>query len=378
MKNIYILGKVIGKYRTQNLIKALLDNEFNVYYNSLKIRNKVTGVSLYRKILRKFLNIIENIIILPQTLYFLTISDIIILPAMNIYEQFWFNVSKKIFRKKIIVDYYVSYYDSLVLDRKSVKYNSLKAKKLMKFDRNILINSDRVIFLNQSEKKYYLKVAGIDESEITYSIIPLCIDESIKVTIPYFKKKDRKFKICWWGSYIPLHGVEKIIEAAQILKNRNFNYEIFLFGNSEQKSIIYKNLILQKELNDRVKIYNDFTFKNGKLNEFLISNCDLVLGNFGESEKAKAVLVNKLIDAISMKAPVLTGESEATNEFFNFKDDIWKCKNDGKHIADAIIDISQKSLEEIENRVNNSYEIYKNNFSQKIFKERLISIIEEV
>jgi len=154
------------------------------------------------------------------------------------------------------------------------------------------------------------------------------------------------------------------------------DFVIYLFGNSENKSMQYKNMINGLNLSENIKIINNYTFVNGKLDDFLVNNCDLVLGNFGDSDKSKNVLVNKVIDGVAMKSPVLTGESIATKEFFSYKESIFYSKNTPESIAEEIIKIMSLKKDIIRKRVENAYSIYEEYFSENAFKKNIISILE--
>ena len=377
-KNMYLVGKVCGSYRAQNLVKLLLDNKYNIYLDSgIDIYSKIIGKTFLIKVLIKIISLLEILFKMPIRIYMIIMSDIVFVLPMNNSSQLELKISK-LLKKKIVVDYYISFYDTSVLDRKTVKEGTLKSKRLKKYDKNMIECASKVLFLNKKEGSRYSKLADLELKDFNYEIVPLCIDEKKAVKLPYFNKKNDYITICWWGTYIPLHGIEKIITAGKILKNKNINFKIYLFGNSDVKSEIYKKQIEELELKNEIIIINTYTFSNGKLGEFLKENCDVVLGNFGDSKKAKSVLVNKLVDGIALKAPVLNGESVAPNEFFDYKNDIWKAKNTPEDIAEKIIEISNLETIEIFRRIENSYKIYQEFFSEKAFKNKILSIIKNI
>lgn len=382
LKNVYIIGRAVGIGRTQNLVKYLLDQRdlgIDVYYNSLKPNLHLRG-SMISGILNRFFIIIHILIKRLFNLYNLAISDIVIVPAMGNANQFELKYAR-ILKKVVITDFFISFYDSQVLDRKNVKPGSKQALKLKKYDFNCINKSNYTLFLNKSESNYYLGLMNIPYNPAKHFIIPLCIEESIiKCEVNYFSKSNpsKVFNICWWGTYIPLHGLEKIIEAAKVLKrDYNLNFHIYLFGTSEEKSKPYLNLIEEYKVSSVISIDNSSTFKNGKLTEFLVKNCDLVLGNFGDSEKAKNVLVNKLIDGVAMKAPVLTGESIAPHEFFS-KNEIFYTKNNPELIAEKIHFISQLENNNIMAQIDRAYDIYKKSFSIKAYQKKMDDMFKKL
>lgn len=378
MKKIYLIGRINGSYRSQNIISILIKNNYSVFFDSGS--NYLDGIkrnSIWDKILIKIIREIDALLEVSRKIFMLCFSDIVILLAMNNAKKWELNLAKFL-KKKIITDYYISLYDTQVLDRKNVSLKSLRAKKILKSDRRIVDKANEVIFLNKVEAERYLKLIDRDLKDVNYRIIPLCIDKKDEVKMPFFNKKQDFITICWWGTYIPLHGLEKIIDAMVILKKENIKFKLYLFGNNKCEGEKYKNIIKELKLEEDIVIIDDYTFSNGKLGEFLVNNCDLVLGNFGESEKAKAVLVNKIIDGIAMKAPVLNGESSAPDEFFDYSNDIWKTNNDPQSIAEKIKSIYSENREEILRRVENSYKIYEKNFSEKAFEDSILSMIKEV
>jgi hypothetical protein len=370
-KNFYIIGKVMGGQRTENLIKYLLDDKKPVYYNSFKNTNKLP--SLLFVPLQKLSNLIN-----------LFIADVVILPAMCNRYAFEFKIAHKL-KKKIITDFYISLYDTHVLDKKPfdnnkiIAPNSSTAKKLMKIDKGSIVNADYTLFLNSTEAKYYLQILDLEFDPQKHLILPICSDERFVCDLKFYKNKERNvFNICWWGTYIPLHGLEKIIKSAKILKdNYNFNFHLHLFGTNEEKARPYISLVDDLNIADVVSIYNDKTFSNGKLGSFLQEYCDLVLGNFGDSDKAKNVIVNKIIDGVAMKAPVLSGESKAPLEFFS-EHDIFYTENIPEAMAHTIYNISRVDKEEIVNRVENSYEIFNKHFTIKAYNEKLKTLITSI
>ena len=373
-KKVYLIGGERGKYRNQNLVKFLLDQQFQVYYNNFSPNIFSDSKGIW-KIFRVLIKILNAVIQFSSRIYNLLLADYVFMTAMSQDKQTELLLAK-LFKKYIITDFYLSMYDTFVNDREQTTKGSYKAKKLFRQDKNAIERAKKVFFLNKTEAKYYLGLFGQNFEGTKHKIVPLCVEQKEKCKLSYFSKKsnDTIFNICWWGSYIPLHGLEKIIDAAKVLKNEyRLNFHIHLFGNNEEKSISYKTKIEKLELTDVVTIHNDKTFNNGKLEPYLVKDCSLVLGNFGESVKAKRVLVNKIIDGIALRAPVLTGESIAPKEYFSHNQ-IFYSNNEANSIAEKIYEISQFDKDSIRNKVDECFEIYELNFSIKAYERNLKEI----
>jgi hypothetical protein len=378
MKFIYIVGKCSGSYRSQNLLKILLDSGYSLFYgNMIKLSSKLLGRSFGVRIVRRIVIIVESVFSIPYKTYLIMMSDIVFVLAMNHYKYRFEIYVAKIFNKKIILDFYISSFDTMIIDRHLYPIKSNKAKKYYNVDRNVLRLSDIILFLNKTESIRYSEILNITLNKLNYRIVPLAIDSKPFGRLPYLNMENEIFRICWWGAYLPLHGLEKIIYACELLVHEKFNFEFYIFGTSYKKSLPYFDIIKKKKLEDRIFINNDYSFSNNLLTNFVKTNCDLVLGNFGDSEKAKNVIVNKVIDGISMKIPVLTGESNANANYFDNFSDIWNCDNTSESIKNSIFDISQCEKKEIEMRVENSYKIYQDNFSINNFKKNILDLLGE-
>lgn len=308
---IYFSGSVLGSYRAQNIIKTIGDAGVAFSYAPIayllpRVENKTLRrcIALFLVILTAPFRLIHislssHVFVLPMNTTLISIADVLI---------------GKLLRKKVIVDYYISEYDTQVNDRKTVSKDSLWGKLSLFKDRCLLKMADIVVFLNQAESVYYQRVAGINLNAEKTRILPLCIDYKRELFIK--KRQDKKFfNVCWWGTYIPLHGLENLIKAFSHVRNENAR--LYLFGNSDAKAAPYIALINSLGLNDKISVNNEYSFANGKLAPFLMNNCDLAIGNFGSSEKAKTVLVNKLVDALSLGIPCLTMQTSASNELFS-------------------------------------------------------------
>lgn len=369
---LYLSGSINGAYRAQNIIKVLGDSNIPYFYMPFlfhKINFKI-------KLLSKVLALLALILSIPARVLMIILSTHVFVLPMNtsvisIVEIFF----AKLFRKKIVVDYYISMYDTLVNDRKRVKENSSKAKVTLTKDRLLLNLADIVIFLNKSESQYYQKIAGLTLNQGKVRIIPLCIDYKRDLFDSKSESDDMGFNVCWWGTYIPLHGLENIIKSFSFIGHDNI--KLFIFGNSEEKSRPYQELVNDLGLNKRVKIINDHSFSNGKLAPFLKSKCDLALGNFGSSEKAKTVLVNKLVDSLSLGLPCLTRETSAINELFNKDEGLIITEADPESIAENIVS-AYRNKEELQKISELGKRKYLDVFSPDAFKVKLIDLFDEI
>lgn len=354
--NVVIYGVVAGSYRTQNLIRSLFDiSEVNLFY--LNPGLLWDRPSLWNKIQRM---IIELTVVWK--------ADIIIIPATRHQYPYKYKLAK-FFKKQVITDFYISFYDTYVTDRKTIAQESPEAAAHFKLDQNAIISSDRTIFLNESEAEYYTRLLDVKLSDIQYSIVPLCVDGRRKAANPFANGTTNKLTICWWGTYIPLHGLDKVLETAHLLSKTTTDFEFILFGNDDEKAIPFRNKVRELGIENFVKIDNSKSFQNGQLEPFLVSHCDVALGSFGDSEKAKTVFLNKVADAFALGIPVLSMKTKAMDTLL-LTDDIIICENRPQCMADAIIALKM-DRDKLKKVGENGYLRYLDTFSYDAFKMRV-------
>ena len=318
--------------RSQILIKSLLESEYHILLvcpESYNVKAK-TMFSLNKKILESFY-LIELFIKSAFT-------DVVYLLPMNIRFVKSAILASKLFNKKLIVEMYISLYDSFVRDRKVVKDGSKKAKALIKKDILALTKSNYIIHTTGHEINYWEKMIGINIDKGKVFIAPICNDSTLVINRSFMQ--DGVLRICWWGTFIPLHGLDNIIQALKILKNTNLQFTCNLFGVDNTLFTTYKEKIKQNRLDSQVVLRKDLKFSNDSLPEYLVDNCDLALGIFGNTDKASNVVPNKLIEALSMGIPTLTMNSPALREFFDPETDLWTCEPSPESIAESILTIA--------------------------------------
>lgn len=361
---IFISGKISGAYRAQNIIKMLGDNRKKYIHLPFYFSPEIKGwyikvvICLLTAILMlpiRFLSILfsKKVLVLPFNMNIISILDMFIARLLG---------------KSVIYEFYVSNYDSYVNDRKVYSSGSFKAHFALFIDKAVSFLSTYIICLNESESEYYSEFMA-SGSEEKIRIIPLVVDP-----IEISGDREGEVVLCWWGSYVPLHGLEKVIHALYLIKD--LDIKLYIFGRDENKAKLYKDLSNQLGLSNNLIFNHSSNFKNLELPYFLLQHKTICLGSFGESSKAKSVLINKIVDSAALKLPMITMETSATSEFFEDKINIIYSKNNPEDIANKISEICNDY-----NRYSMvgdaAYEVYLSNFSPSSFSKKYMKIIDE-
>jgi len=333
---VLLYGNIFNSVcRSQTLIKFLLESkyQFSLVYPMFYSSKRMKQSFLLKKIVFVF-HLLELFVKAAFT-------DVIYMLPFNmnlIKNAIWVS---KILNKKLVVEMYVSMYDTFVEDRKLYKKSSKEAREAMHKDILALTKSDYIINTSNHEPAYWARNLGINIDKNKVFIAPI-FSNSTSNSIPIFKERFRQdgiLRICWWGTFIPLHGLDNILQAMKLLKEREVRFTCNLFGVDNPLFNVYDEIIKLDKLDSYVFLRKDLTFFDGSLPQYLAENCDLALGIFGNTDKAHNAVPNKLIEALSIGIPTLTMNSLALTEFFDPEIDLWACEPSPALIAETIIKI---------------------------------------
>lgn len=235
-------------------------------------------------------------------------------------------------RKPIFFDAFISQYDTFVLDRKVVNTNSIRAKFLYYRELFHLKCADCVILDTNAHITYFKELYPL--KDIQYGRVFLGADDSIAFPKKNCKSSD-KFVIFFWGTYIPLQGIEFILKAAKILE-KDKEIIFFLVGKGQTFDFIC-NLAKDLCVSNVKFIPRNFIREIPTLID-LINQADVCLGIFGITNKAGNVIPNKVYESLAMAKPIITGDSPAIRELLTNKINCVLCeRGNGKSLADAIL-----------------------------------------
>jgi len=349
MLKVYVIGDLRGAYRNKYLVDILEKDKDIVLHGSYLPGKFKKALSVFR----------------------LLTSDLVVISACN--HNSVFAKVAYFAKKKILTDFYISFYDTDVLDRKIFDKTSKEAKRLYKIDQNALCGSSRVLFLNMAEATYYTGLFGMNVSQVNGQEVPLCIPAKKPASLPYYNGKTNYIRFCWTGTYIPLQGLDRVLEAVKIATDKGLAMRLTVWGDKEEKAEPFRKMAKQLGIEQ----YIDFINVWGELDRweaYICENCDVTMGIFGASKKAQVVLANKVVDGVAYKTPVITARSGGVEEFFS--DELLVCENDPASIADKMIEAGSMSKATVEDLVERAYAVYEKDFTPQRFSERILRCIK--
>jgi len=236
--------------------------------------------------------------------YFLNVrAERIYVPYPAVPLLYLFSLVPRRYRPKVIVvDAFISLYDTIVADRAMVPANGLVARSIKKIETRAYEVASLVIADTNLNTSYLSETFEMPRHKLLS--IPLSIDETIFRPIPYFYNEQRDITVLFVGTFVPLQGVTVIARAAKILKNcPQIHFRLVGCGQSAAEV---------EEILSSYESHNVFWDKNWKSGEQLsleIEGSDICLGIFGEGEKAQRVWPLKNYSYMAVGRAIITGDT---------------------------------------------------------------------
>ncbi len=227
--------------------------------------------------------------------------------------------------RPVVTDAFYSMFDSVVNDRKKFKRFSLIAIKLLILDWLSVLLAHVVISDTEEHKKYWSSWWLISKNKI--HTVYLGIDEDM------FYPKDNlakdNFLVHFHGTYIPLQGACKIIEAASLCKD-DPRIRFRMIGNGRE-------FPKAKDMSEKYGLTNIEFMGNVPLADLskYMSQSHAALGIFGDTSKAFRVIPNKIYEGLACCKAMISMDTKAIREIFSDKD-LLLVKNEPIDIANAI------------------------------------------
>ncbi|MFY0648962.1 glycosyltransferase [Sulfitobacter geojensis] len=230
-----------------------------------------------------------------------------IVPYMGQFDVIVLWPFAKLRGKPVVLDLFLSLYDTVVNDRKMVKPGSLVARCLKKVERLSCRSANRNLLDTQTHAR---RIATLfDLNPDTVDAEPVGAEPGAFANVPPRCAHNGSVNILFYGQLIPLHGVETILKAARSERGRHHQRRIL--GSGQDQSTVADALAS----GDCAHVKWDHWVPYEDLAE-AIEQADVCLSIFGISGKAASVVPNKVYQSLFAKRSVITRDAPAMREFF--------------------------------------------------------------
>jgi len=213
------------------------------------------------------------------------------------------------------------------------------SKIIFWIDRKILENFNNIIVDTKTNANRYSTLFGVDKNKFSRIFVgSRLLIESFSIS-PLIKNIHEFIEVGWVGSFIPLHGLEIILEVAKELKSEE-KIKFNLIGDGQMFE--YSRQYIKNNSLTNVKLLGKQDYQKSME---IINTCDVCLGVFGGSKKSKSVIPFKIFDYLYLQKKVISQKSNALNEI--------------EHKAIHQVEVSAKAIaSEIKSLSENEHNIF--------------------
>lgn len=249
--------------------------------------------------------------------------DVMMLGYTGQFDVFLARLLTGLARRPLVLDVFMSVY--LIASERG-----LARKNLLYWIENSACRLPDMLVIDTAEyAEWFEQTYGITRTR--FHLVPTGADDRVFKPAPP-RHPDGKFHVIYYGSFIPLHGVEHIIQAAALLRDR-LDVHFELIGQGPERA---KAQALATDLRlDRVA-FTDWIAERD-LPAYL-AHADVLLGVFGATEQSKRTIQNKIYQGLAMARPVITGDSPTVRAALTHGQHVYLVeRGNPKALADAIL-----------------------------------------
>ncbi|MFA5853694.1 MAG: glycosyltransferase [Patescibacteria group bacterium] len=248
-------------------------------------------------------------------------------------------LAKLLFRAPVVYDAGFSVYQSEVEERKTCKPHSLRAALLYAMEWVTIRLADAVVLDTRAHVRYFCDLFRVSEKK--FLLVPVGADAELFTPSSEASPSDGVFTVLFYGSFIPLHGVDTILDAAtRLLPRKDVRFRLIGNGQTAERM---RRLADERALTNVVFVGSlPQTSKDSASVLGEIRKADVLLGIFGSGRKAQMQVPLKVFEAIACGKPVITADTPAVRELLLPGQDVCTVPaSDGAALAAAILRLKE-------------------------------------
>jgi glycosyltransferase involved in cell wall biosynthesis len=201
-------------------------------------------------------------------------------------------------RKPLVFDAFVSVFETWAEEsRRSGPYN-VRGRCAYLLDKVGACLSDIVLLDTEEHAAYFCENFALPEAKVRWVQVGAYYD----AFVPRERDRALPFQVLFAGSFLPLHGVDVVVRAADLLGGEP-DIVIELIGGGDERPRAERSCRSPKVVFREPVPYPQYAR--------LLSRADVALGVFGVTRKAARVIPCKVYDALAAGVPVITADTPA-------------------------------------------------------------------
>ena len=234
--------------------------------------------------------------------------------------------------KPLVWDVFMSIY-LVALERGLDQAKGSSVKLIRNAEAKALKKPDMLIQDTQPYVDWLCQTYGLTPQK--FRLVPTGADDRIFQPQPETSQKDNLIRVLYYGTYIPNHGVDVILGAAELLQaHTDILFEMIGEGPERAEA---ERFAQQKGLNN---IHFQGWVSQTELPS-RIAQADICLGAFGQTPQSLMTVHNKVYEGMAMGKPVITGQSPAIAAQFHSGEELLACPRTSQGLAESILQLKE-------------------------------------
>lgn len=229
----------------------------------------------------------------------------------------------RVTRRPLVFDPLAARYETKVLDWRRRAPGSLGAWWNFRIDLAAFGGRGLILADTDAHRRFFVRGFGVPAGRV--AVLPVGYDDALfDPDRPGLRDRAaspaRPFTVLFCGSFLPLHGAEAVVEAARLVAGRDPGVRFRFVGSGQTYGAVRDLAARRSPGNCDFAGWLPYVRIPGEL-----AACDVALGIFGRTDKARRVVPHKVFQALGMGKPVITARTPAAEEFFRDREDLRLC-----------------------------------------------------
>lgn len=306
-----------GKPRNRIMIRGLKENGIQVFechadvWAGIEDKSQVSGwlnrLRLLVRWLLSYPSLLLRYLSLPE-------HDAVIIGYMGQLDILVLWPFARLRGVPIIWDAFMSLYNTVVEDRRLIGPKHPLSRLLIAWEWAACRAAERVLLDTRAHVQYFVDSFNVPPEKVKRVFVGAETDVFMPDNYNQYESKKNTesalFTVLFYGQFIPLHGIDVVVKAANITEGNNIRWVLIGKG---QESIKLRDLI------DKLRPSNLEWIEWIPYDQLLtrIHSADVCLGIFGDTDKAKRVIPNKVFQILAAGRPLITGDTPAIRELLS-------------------------------------------------------------
>jgi glycosyltransferase involved in cell wall biosynthesis len=268
--------------------------------------------------------------------------DAVLVGALGHLDLLWLRCLPGADRIPVVFDPFVSLYDTVIGDRKLLRSGGIGAGACRSLDLEACVRADRVLVDTGVMARRFAASFDLPAERL----VRIFQGQDDRVFRPLDgirpgSAAGAPIEVLYAGTYVPLHGVDTILEAAARLRGRAVRFTLVGDGQEGERMRTRAGRLAL----DNVRFVTEWQPAHALAER--MHRADVCLGIFGAGEKAASVIPLKAVAALAVGRALITRSSEAARELLRHGENAWLVPpRDPEALASAIVALESRERRE--------------------------------